>query len=130
MLEQVTYLIPNEIEAAQLSGIAVTDLESARLAALHLHAAGSQTVLLTLGGNGVMVAHAGETMHYPAIPVKAIDTTAAGDVFVGSFAVALMEGKSLSEAVSWAQRAASVSVTQLGAQSSIPSREQVVLLQG
>jgi ribokinase len=125
LLEQITYLIPNEIEASRLSGIEVIDMASARQAATQLQARGCQTVLITLGSHGVMAAHAGEIVHFPAIQVQAIDTTAAGDVFVGSLAVALTEGKSLSDAVAFAQRAAAVSVMQLGAQSSIPTCEYV-----
>ncbi len=125
LLEKVTYFIPNETEAEFFTGIKVHDLESAKEAATKLQQSGIKTVLLTLGEKGVLAAHAGEFFHEEAIAVQAVDTTAAGDVFVGGFAVALTEGKSVKEAVRFAKHAAALSVTKLGAQSSIPNRKDV-----
>ena len=125
LLEKVTYLIPNETEAGLLTGIEVNDLETAKEAAEKLHSLGVKTVILTMGENGVLVLHEGTFTHEDAVPVKAVDTTAAGDSFVGSFAVALMEGRSVLEAVRFAKHAGALTVTTFGAQSSLPSREDV-----
>lgn len=125
ILQRVTYLIPNEIEAGLLTGIEVHDPDTARKAAAHLQQLGVQTVILTLGGKGVLVAHNDEMHHETALVVDAVDTTAAGDAFVGSFAVALTEGKSVFEAVRFANHVAALSVTKLGAQSSLPTRVEV-----
>ena len=126
LLEMVDYLIVNETEAAQLSGIDVRDATSARLAATRLLALGAGAVLLTMGGQGVFVAEVGDSGRMiPAVPVTVVDTTAAGDTFVGAFAVGLGQGLNVVEAATAAQYAAALTVTQLGAQSSIPSRAQV-----
>jgi ribokinase len=125
LLAKVTYLIPNETEASLLTGIEVKDIDSAKVAARQLQQLGVQTVILTLGANGAVVAHAGDCVHEPAIQVNVVDTTAAGDAFVGSFAVAVTEGKSVLEAVKFAKHAAALTVTKLGAQPSIPTRQEV-----
>jgi ribokinase len=124
LLEKVTYLIPNETEASLLTGDEVTDIESAQEAAIQLQKRGVQTVILTLGENGAVVAHEGTCVHETAVPMKVVDTTAAGDTFVGSFAVALTEGKTVIEAVRFAKHAAALAVTKLGAQPSIPTRQE------
>lgn len=125
VLQKVTYLIPNENEAHFLSGIAINDLEDAQHAAMQLRQFGPQTIILTLGANGALIAQGEEYQHVPALRVKAVDTTAAGDAFVASFAVALTEGKNLHDAVTWAMHAAALSVTKIGAQSSLPTRAEV-----
>ncbi len=125
LLEKVTYLIPNESEASVLTGLEVKDIGSAQAAAAQLQKLGVQTVILTLGENGAVVAHEGTCVHEAAVPMKVVDTTAAGDTFVGSFAVALTEGKSVIEAVRFAKHAAALAVTKLGAQPSIPTRQEV-----
>lgn len=125
LLKKVTYLIPNETEASLLTGIEINNIDSAKKAAGQLQELGIAAVLVTLGENGVVLAQNGEYRHEPAISVKAVDTTAAGDVFVGGFAVALKEGKSVLEAVQFATHAAALSVTKLGAQSSIPTCSEV-----
>ncbi len=125
LLENVSYLIPNEFEARMLSGIEVADVESARKSAQHLQQYGIKTVIVTLGDKGAYVADGDEYYYEAALSVEAVDTTAAGDVFVGSFAVALTEGRSVREAVKFAKHASALSVTKLGAQSSIPSRQEV-----
>jgi ribokinase len=125
LLRQVDYLIPNETEAALLTGVAVTDIASAEVAAQRLRAQGADVVLLTLGAKGVLLADGAGTTLLPALSVKAVDSTAAGDTFVGGFAVGLAEGLSLAQAVMLGQRAAAISVTRFGAQTSIPHRADV-----
>lgn len=121
----VDYLIPNESEAAILSGLAVDSLETAEAAATHLIGAGAGKVIVTLGAQGLMFANGSSFEHFPAPLVKAVDTTAAGDTFVGGFAAALASGKSEVEAIRFGQVAAALSVTRAGAQPSIPTLPEV-----
>lgn len=121
----VDYLIPNESEASALSGLPVDSLESAELAASRLIAAGAGKVIITLGPLGSLFANGQSVEHFPAPKVKAVDTTAAGDTFVGGFAAALAAGKSEVEAIRFGQVAAALSVTRAGAQPSIPSLSDV-----
>jgi ribokinase len=127
LLKQVDYLIPNETEATLLTGVAVTDIPSAEVAAKQLRAQGAKVVLLTVGAKGVLVVDGAGTTLLPALPVRAVDSTAAGDTFVGSFAVGLAEGLPLVKAVMLGQCAAAISVTRFGAQTSIPYRAEVDL---
>lgn len=125
VLAQVDYLVVNETEATLLSDQEVTDLASAEAAAAVLRERGAKCVLVTLGALGMWVAASENSYFLPAFQVKVLDTTAAGDTFVGSFAVALAEGMELREACMFAQSAAALAVTKLGAQSSIPFRAEV-----
>ncbi|WNZ80359.1 ribokinase [Pseudomonas sp. P105] len=121
----IDYLIPNESEAAVLSGLAVDSLETAEAAATQLLAAGAGKVIVTLGAQGLMFANGASFQHFPAPLVKAVDTTAAGDTFVGGFAAALADGKGEVEAIRFGQVAAALSVTRAGAQPSIPTLLEV-----
>jgi len=128
LLAQVDYLIPNEIEAAMLAGIAAADINDAgQLDALiaSLRAKGSSNVLITLGEKGVYAALAEMTQHVPAETTTAIDTTAAGDTFIGGFVAALAAGGNQTEAIAYGQRAAAISVARAGAQTSIPYRREL-----
>ncbi len=125
VLAQVDYLIVNETEAALLSGVAVNDLTGAAAAATILISRGARNVLLTLGAAGMWVATPDEAYSLPARQVEVVDTTAAGDTFVGSFAVAIAEGMNMRAACMFAQSAAALAVTKLGAQSSIPYRVEL-----
>lgn len=121
-LPLVDYLIPNEIEAAALTGLPVRDPASAETAARALAAAGARNVIVTLGGQGVLALTAdGDARHYPAPRVAAVDTTAAGDTFIGGFAARLAAHDAPHDAIRFAQRAAALSVTRAGAQPSIPT---------
>jgi ribokinase len=82
-------------------------------------------VVITLGARGVVVASRAESFVVPAYQVEVIDTTAAGDIFCGSLAVALVEGQSLAEATCFANAAAAISVTRLGVQPSAASRREI-----
>ena len=128
LLKLVSILTPNETESELLTGIAVTDKDSAARAAEKLLATGVETVILTLGARGVFVATASTRELVPGFQVKAVDTTGAGDVFNGAFAVALGEGRPLLEAARFANAAAAISVTRLGAQPSAPKRAEIELL--
>ncbi|WLG64369.1 ribokinase [Pseudomonas sp. FP1762] len=121
----IDYLIPNESEAAALSGLAVDSLQSAETAATQLIAMGAGKVIVTLGAQGSLFANGNGFEHFPAPTVKAVDTTAAGDTFVGGFAAALADGKSEAEAIRYGQIAAALSVTRAGAQPSIPTISEV-----
>jgi ribokinase len=119
------YLIPNENEAARLAGCEVSNVASAARAAEALRARGARNVLVTLGAAGVWVDAEGWRGHVPAFPVKAVDTVAAGDTFIGAFVTRIVEGAELREAVRFGCAAAAIAVTRPGAQPSIPARQEV-----
>jgi ribokinase len=121
----IDYLIPNESEASALSGLPVDSLASAETAASRLIAMGAGKVIITLGAQGSLFANGKSFEHFPATKVKAVDTTAAGDTFVGGFAAALAAGKSEADAIRFGQVAAALSVTRAGAQPSIPTLSDV-----
>jgi len=123
MLDWIT---PNETEAEILTGVKVVDAVSAAKATAILAKRGVRHVLITMGTRGCWCGDCGKL--FPAHKVKAIDCVAAGDTFNGAFAVALVEGRRIEDAISFAQRSAAISVTRLGAQSSVPSRREVDLL--
>lgn len=123
----IDILTPNVTEAEMLSGISITDIETAKRAAEEIHSKGVKHVIITLGKDGAAVLDNGTFSHVPAPVVDTVDTTAAGDVFNGALAVALSEGKNLADATAFACRAASISVTKMGAQASIPYRNEVLL---
>jgi ribokinase len=126
LLRHVSILTPNETEAELLTGIKVDSDASAAKAASVLRARGVQTVILTLGARGALVATSdGSPQLVPGFKVKAVDTTGAGDVFNGALAVALAEEQPLIDAVRFANAAAAISVTRLGAQPSAPSRREI-----
>ncbi|HEU4552305.1 MAG TPA: ribokinase [Chitinophaga sp.] len=125
LLPLADIITPNESEAALLSGVQIKDLAGARQAAEQIAARGVKSVIITLGSQGAALLHNGAFLHIPAPLVEAVDTTAAGDVFNGALATALAEGKSLEDAVVFACNAAAIAVTRLGAQSSIPYRNEV-----
>jgi ribokinase len=131
LLSHVTYLMPNESEACLLlnrPGSSIGDLAEAREVATELRALGPKAVILKLGSLGCFLGT--DTFFGPVrgFQVDAVDTTAAGDTFNGAIAVALSEGLPLAEAAQFANAAAAISVTRLGAQSSIPDRAEVLAL--
>ncbi|WP_426153351.1 ribokinase [Pseudomonas sp. DC3000-4b1] len=121
----IDYLVPNESEAQALTGIAVNSPESAEQAARILRDAGARNVVITLGERGVFKLGDKGGGHWPAPSVNALDSTAAGDTFVGGFAAALAAGQSEGDALRFAQAAAALSVTRAGAQPSIPTYAEV-----
>jgi ribokinase len=123
LLRRVSYLVPNEVEAAMLTGLPYADPETwgRRLLAPSMAA-----VIVTLGEQGaVCVTHDGGTFHQPAFEVEAIDTVGAGDAFCAAFAVRRAEGGSLAESVRFASAAAALAVTGHGATAPLPKRDAV-----
>ncbi|AEI51072.1 ribokinase [Runella slithyformis] len=120
-------ITPNETETKLLTGMTVEahDLDSLREAAAWFLAKGLKNVIITLGAKGAFLYNSDGGQLIAAPPVTATDTTAAGDVFNGALVVALSENKSLTEAVTFACKAASISVTRMGAQASVPTRKEV-----
>ncbi len=119
-------ITPNETEASLLTGITVNDEITASRAAHVLISKGVQNVVITMGASGAFVLSGEISKMVPAKSVKALDSTAAGDVFNGAMAVAISEGKSMEEAVIFANKAAAISVTRLGAQTSVPYRKEII----
>jgi ribokinase len=124
-LRNLTIITPNETEAEMLTGIRISDLKTAEQAARALHHSGVPNVIITLGSKGALVSTGSGGELIAAPKVTAIDTTGGGDCFNGALAVALAEGMTIEEAVSFACQAASLSVTRMGAQSSMPFRKEV-----
>jgi ribokinase len=127
-LARLSCLAVNETEAEFLCGRPVASDAEVAAAAEALLAMGPRAVLLTLGARGTYVAAEGVRQLVPAFPVRAVDTTAAGDVHCGAYAVARVEGRPLVEAVRFANAAAALSVTRLGAQPSAPARGEIEAL--
>jgi ribokinase len=118
-------ITPNETEAELLTGIKVTNSVTAEKAAMSLRETGVQNVIITMGSSGAYLLTETTSKMIPVVPVKAVDTTAAGDVFNGALAVAISEGKDIENAVNFANRAAAISVTRMGAQASAPYRNEL-----
>ena len=125
ILSRADYLVPNEIEASMLTGVKVRDLVSAEEAAQKLVGYGVPVVIVTMGDKGALAVTAEQTFHVPAWQVDAVDTTAAGDAFNGGLAAALVQGFPLKEAVRYATCAGTLATTRFGAQTSLPSAEEV-----
>lgn len=127
LLRWVDFLVPNEHEITDITGITIRSEVDLQQAAEQLHHLGLQNLLVTLGSRGSWYSRRdpNENLLFPAKPVQAIDTTAAGDCFVGALTVGLCEGKQLRSAVKFASSAAAISVTRFGAQPSLPNRTEV-----
>lgn len=126
ILKLVSILTPNETEAELLTGIRVKTEASVRQAAAVLLRRGVKSVVITLGSRGALIATAQGQELISGHKVKAVDTTAAGDIFNGALAVALAEGKELRDCVAFANAAAALSVTKFGAQPSAPKRSEIL----
>ncbi len=125
ILSLVDLLIPNETEAAQLTGIEVSDDASAEQAARQLRERGARTVVITLGERGSLVLDERGTRRSPSFKIKAIDTTAAGDAFVGALATAYATHGDIEVALREANAAGALAATKLGAQPSLPTRAEL-----
>ena len=125
LLKNISIITPNEKEAAMLTGISINNIDEAKQAAQILSAKGIQTVIITLGEDGALLYANNEFNLIATKKVNAVDTTAAGDVFNGALAVALSEQKNLEDAIQFANNAAAISVTRLGAQASAPFRSEL-----
>jgi ribokinase len=120
LLPLIDIVAPNETEAAALTG-ASDPMQAAR----HLVAHGARAALVTLGSGGALYCDAGGALHCPAVTVRAVDTTAAGDAYIGALAAAFAEGLSVVDGLGYAAAAAGLAVTRLGAQPSLGTREEV-----
>lgn len=125
LFPDIDIITPNEKEAEMLTGIMISDLSSASMAAQILKDKGAGIVIITLGKQGALIVTDDFEQHVPSIIVDAIDTTGAGDIFNGALAVALANGMELTAAVAFACKAAALSVTRLGAQSSAPNLKEL-----
>jgi ribokinase len=125
LLEMTDVIKPNETEAEILTGIKVKDEKTARKAAINLFERGVKTVILTLGSRGFFIFNKETNEFFPAGKVKAVDSTAAGDAFVGGLAFCIARGRTILEAALFANNVAALSVTRIGAQSSLPSMKEV-----
>ena len=124
-LQAVQWLVVNEGEAAALVGTPVDEMSQARAAAQALRALGPSDVVITLGARGLVHAGAAGVTHHTATAVKAVDTTGAGDTFVGVLAAGLAQGLPADEALRRGQAAAAIAVTRRGAQAAMPSAAEV-----
>ncbi|WP_038173213.1 ribokinase [Vibrio pacinii] len=125
LLACVDVITPNETEAEVLTGITVSDNDSAQQAANALHQKGIEIVMITLGAKGVWLSQNGRGQLIEGFKVDVTDTTAAGDTFNGALVTGLLEDLPLESAIKFAHAAAAISVTRFGAQTSIPSRQEV-----
>jgi len=126
LLRNLYLITPNETEAELLTGVNVTDEQSALKAATILHGKGVEIVIITMGAAGAFLLADGKSEMIKAPKVEAVDTTAAGDTFNGALVVALSEGQTIQESIAFANKAASISVTRIGAQSSVPYRKEII----
>ncbi len=125
LLKKVDILTPNESEVTALAGEYATVRVMDAMPLLY-HSSGVQTLVVTLGARGALIIdHYGKKTQVPAFPVKAVDTTGAGDAFNGALAVALARGDKLTEAVRYANAAGALAVSRVGAQPSLPTNEEV-----
>lgn len=125
LLADIDLLTPNQVEISQLTGMPVQSTTDLKAAAGFLLDKGLATLIVTLGAEGVLVANQETMQVLPAYSVQAVDTTAAGDVFNGALVAALADGAGLLDAVAFGSAAAALSVTQMGAIPSIPTRDQI-----
>ena len=121
-LRDLDYFVPNESEAEAITGLTVKSVDEAKICARKLVEGGIRRVIITLGANGSLLATREETAHIPPFPVQSIDSTGAGDAFIGSFAVFLGEGVPEKEALRRANLYAALSTTGIGTQKSFFDR--------
>jgi len=124
----VDYITPNETETEQFTGVPVDSIEDCRRAAARFMEMGVKNVIITLGVRGVFYTNGKEEITVPAIPVKAVETTGAGDAFNGGFATAIADGLPIEKALQFATCTAAISVTRLGSSPSMPKREEILAL--
>ena len=125
LLADIDILVPNESELQLLTSMPVSDVASAEPAAQALLAKGVKTVIVTLGSNGALLVMSEQTTHIPAFRVDVVDTTAAGDAFIGGLAAALLKSNSLEEAVHYGNASGALAATKFGAQPSLPTQDEV-----
>ena len=121
----IDIITPNETEAEELTGLQVSSVDQAFDAARYLHDSGISAVAITLGANGVVYLDAERRIHQKAFPVDAVDTTAAGDAFNGALAVSIARRMDIEDSLCFAVATASLCVTRKGAQTSMPTEQEV-----
>lgn len=119
------YIIPNETELSLLTSQKIEDIPSAESAARDLLRRGARNVIVTLGSKGALLVNAETSKQIHTFKVEVVDTTAAGDAFIGGFATSLLENKSLEEAVRFGCACGALATTKFGAQPSLPMKEEV-----
>ena len=120
LLSHIDLIIPNETEATSITGVEISDLQSAERALKALKELGAKDAMITLGEKGVLAYDDGKVKLFPASKVQAIDTTAAGDTFCGALCVAICQGQEMKEAIAFANKAAAYTVQHEGAQCAMP----------
>lgn len=125
LLEKIDIITPNEKECELITGLPVRNIDDAKAAVSFLMQKGIPQVVITMGSAGAVYNNGSKIMHKSAVKVKAVDTTAAGDSFSGAISVALTEGKSIDEAIDFANLVGALTVTKKGAQLSLPMRKNV-----
>jgi len=129
LLSNIDYLTPNETELMKITSLSCNDDKEIEKACKYLLEKGVKNVIVTLGENGSMLVNKDLVEKISAFKVKSVDTTAAGDCFNGAFVTALSKGDSLKEAITFASKAAAISVTRKGAISSLPSLKEILDLE-
>jgi ribokinase len=119
------FLTPNETELEILSSIKVRNLKDVKRGCIKLSRYGAKTIIVTLGEKGCFLFSKEKIKHYPAYKVKSVDTTAAGDAFNGALAVSLAQGKNIEDAINFAQKCGAISTTKMGAQTSLPKKQEL-----
>ena len=125
LLRAADFILPNETELGLLTGMPVGDLGSVEAASRSLVARGAQNLIVTLGENGALIVNRVGARHIPSYKVEVVDTTAAGDAFVGGLAVGILRGISLEDAVQYACACGALAATKFGAQPSLPTTGDV-----
>ena len=120
LLRHIDLIIPNETEATSITGVEISDLQSAERAMKALKELGAKDAMITLGEKGVLAYEDVKVKLFPACKVQAIDTTAAGDTFCGALSVAICQGQGMKEAIAFANKAAAYTVQHEGAQCAMP----------
>lgn len=127
LISRADYLIPNETELRLLTGMDVNDIPSAEHAAKSLLARGVRNVIVTLGSKGALIVNQEASKQVDTYKVDVVDTTAAGDAFIGGFAYSLLQNRSLEDAVQYGCACGALATTKFGAQPSLPTKEEVEL---
>ncbi|MDQ2692378.1 MAG: ribokinase [Chloroflexota bacterium] len=125
LLSLPDFIVPNESELSLLTGLPVNDIPSAEAAARLLLKRGIRNVIVTLGARGALIVNQEMTKHIPPFHVEVVDTTAAGDAFIGGFSSALLQDQTLEEAVRYGCACGALATTKFGAQPSLPTKEEV-----
>ena len=128
LFDGVDYVTPNETEAEAFTGVHIGSTDDCRRAADVFFSYGVKNVVITLGSKGLYYTDGKQELTIPCIPVRAVNTTGAGDAFNGGFAVALAEGYAIADALRFATCTSALSVTREGAAASMPHREEILAL--